>query len=577
MSRHFELRSLTYNRFKPMSILCLCIALSAALQGQKTVAADSTGRERELLLIDAAGQKFAGNNDKAASLYEQVLSLHPENAVAAYELSRLAAGKSDFEKALRLARQAVATDPRNPWYQRQVAEVHIAMGRFADAAAVYEKLSVLFPQEKTYYTEWAGLLEKAGQYPAALKAYDALELRFGVQQPTTASRAALYMAMGDVKKAGREWERLCEEFPKNTAYLHLLADFYVKNNDLVLAEQVWRRILGIDAQDTRALAFLADKRGGAGTDPLAGLSELVANRSIEPALKIEKLRPLLSAPDMKPNSAKAVQILPLLTALEATHPESAAACALLAQGLLLNGKAEEAAAKFLRSVTLDETIYANWEELLALYQTLGDCPALARQVSIALDVFPNKPRLYAFQALAAYWKGSYPEAQRDLSQALLIAGTSDAGLRAELLSLQALVWTALNDAAEAAKAFEQAAAAKKDHPLLLARQALSLALQNQPEQATALAQQVLRNHPGSLEARQAVAWAKYRMGQFSEARQLLEALPYAGNPQILEQLGDTCFKSGLNGEALEYWEKAKSKGGKSPRLLKKITDKQLYE
>ncbi|NCY01564.1 MAG: beta-ketoacyl-[acyl-carrier-protein] synthase family protein [Planctomycetia bacterium] len=111
----------------------------------------------------------------------------------------------------------------------------------------------------------------------------------------------------------------------------------------------------------------------------------------------------------------------------------------------------------------------------------------------------------------------------------------------------------------------------------LTRQALSLALQNLPEPAAALAQQVLRDNPGLLEARQALAWAQYRSGQFAEARQLLEALPYAGNPQILEQLGDVCFKSGLTSEALQYWEKAKSKGGKSPQLLKKITDKQLYE
>ena len=570
----FEPRSLLY-RCKPVLILCLGILFSAALQGQKTVSADSTGREREQLLIDAAKQKLTGNRDKATSLYEQVLSLDPQNAVAAYELSRLAVGKPDFEKALQLARQAVTADPRNPWYQHQLADVHTAMGRFADAAAVYEKLSALFPDEKANYTQWAVLLEKAGQYPAALKAYDALEMRFGVQQQTSAARANLYMVMGDAKKAAREWERLCETFPKNTAYWHLLADFYVKNNNQALAEQTWRRILGLDAQDTRALAFLADKSPG--TDPLAGLSELIANRSVEPALKIEKLQPLLAAPDMKPNSAKAAQFLPLLAALEAAHPESAAACALLAQGLLLNGKAEEAAAKLLRSVALDETVYANWEQLLALYQALGDGPALARQASNALDIFPNKPRLYAFQALAAYWKGSYPEAQRDLSQALLIAGASDVGLRAELLSLQGLLWTALGDATEAGKSFEQAATAKKDHPLLLARQALSLALQNQPEPALALAQQVLRDNPGLLEARQALAWARYRSGQFAEARQLLEALPYAGNPQILEQLGDVCFKSGLTSEALQYWEKAKSKGGKSPQLLKKITDKQLYE
>ena len=46
---------------------------------------------------------------------------------------------------------------------------------------------------------------------------------------------------------------------------------------------------------------------------------------------------------------------------------------------------------------------------------------------------------------------------------------------------------------------------------------------------------------------------------------------------ILEHYGDILFKLGEKEKAIEYWNKAKKKGGGSDLLDKKIVDKNLYE
>jgi predicted negative regulator of RcsB-dependent stress response len=84
--------------------------------------------------------------------------------------------------------------------------------------------------------------------------------------------------------------------------------------------------------------------------------------------------------------------------------------------------------------------------------------------------------------------------------------------------------------------------------------------------------------PNNREAVFALARALYASGQFKAAQQTLEpVLPASENPQVLELWGDLLFKQGASSEALSHWEQSKASGNKSPRLMKKISDKKLYE
>ena len=72
----------------------------------------------------------------------------------------------------------------------------------------------------------------------------------------------------------------------------------------------------------------------------------------------------------------------------------------------------------------------------------------------------------------------------------------------------------------------------------------------------------------------------YKKGDFKNAEKwLTKALENGGNenPAILEHYGNVLFKLNRKEEAVTYWQKAKTLGGNSKNLDKKIAEKKLYE
>jgi tetratricopeptide (TPR) repeat protein len=72
------------------------------------------------LLIQAEGALSVGLLDRAETLYRQVASADPRNAIAIVGLSRVALERGQQQEALELARRALALDRENVAAQRMV-------------------------------------------------------------------------------------------------------------------------------------------------------------------------------------------------------------------------------------------------------------------------------------------------------------------------------------------------------------------------------------------------------------------------------------------------------------------------
>ena len=562
-----------------LSLGIVLYAVSGTSQTLPNPPQKDTTLDIESVIIEASKQKFLGNEDKARMLYEEILAKKPDHALSAYELARLALKKEDFEQALKYAGQAARKEPQNEWYQRLWAGVYRDMGRYREAAGVLEALVKIKPGAKDLYLQWADLLEKAGLFPASLKVYDDMEIRFGLQENIVQNKARVYLALGDPKKAARELERLSAAFPANLDYLHGLAAFYQNQNDPVKAQQTYQRILALEPSDPKAMAALTSSGKPQGSDPegLKTLETLVRNPNADANLKAEGFRSILAKPETGKDPALLEKLLALAAQLEQAHPGAAASYAVSGELLLLRGRGQEAAAKFLRSLELEEANYPVWVLLLNQIASSGDSKALRLHASNSIDLFPNRPALYYWNALGAFWQADYTPAKADLEQALLMA-SADTPLKVEILSVLGMVLSALEDFSRADQTFGQARTMEPNAPVLLARHAWSLAERNQNlDQAAEWAQKAHQASPSLPDANLALGLIAFRKGDFADARKQLEPLLPSSNPMILEQLGDVLFKLGQIPDALAYWNQAREKGSRSQKLTKKIADKQLYE
>ncbi len=72
------------------------------------------------LLLQAEGALSVGLLDRAETLYRQVATADPRNAIAIVGLSRVALERGQQEESLELARRGLAIDPENVAAQRMV-------------------------------------------------------------------------------------------------------------------------------------------------------------------------------------------------------------------------------------------------------------------------------------------------------------------------------------------------------------------------------------------------------------------------------------------------------------------------
>jgi len=532
----------------------------------------------EAKVIEAGKQKMLGNMEKASAIYLQVLDKQPGNTLAAYELSRIFLAKGDLTEALKYAGQAAKGDATNIWYQSFYAHVLAETGRFQEAANAITQSLKIFPGEKKLYLDCATYQERAGQITAAIKTYEEMETLFGLQEASISKKATLYVAIGDIKKAAREWEKLCAAYPQRTQFLLRLAEFYLQNGEKEKASATYRKILGIDPREPTALSALAGAGNiSTGTVP-QDIKTLIGNRDLDAGVKIAKLKTFSEQFEKEKETALGTELLALAKQIETLHPGDYRSLAFSGEILLASGQASEAAIKFRRALDLEENQFTTWEYLLNIYRSLGDAPALLREASNALELFPNKSFLYYCEALALYWQENHSNAKNSLQQALLI-GIQDPAARQEALSLQGLVLAAIQNDDLADKAFAEAKATFRETAVLQARLAINLATRSpQAEASLQAARRAIELAPNNREALYALARSFYARSQFKDAQQTLEPILTANaNPQILELWGDLLFKQGAGAEALAYWEQAKANGNKSPRLMKKISDKKLYE
>ena len=556
---------------KSLGLLSYFLLAALALPAQNA----DTGLQTESKIIEAGKQKMLGNTAKAKDIYLQILDKQPDNTLAAYELARILLNTGNQTEALKYAGQAAKGDPSNRWYLSFYARVFGEMGRFQEAASIAGQSLKAFPREKQFYLDCALYQEQAGQIQAAVKTLDDLEALFGLQESTVRKKADLYLALRDTKKAAREWEKLVAAYPQHIPYLLLLAGFYTQHGEKEKAIATYRRVLTLDSREPAALSALAGSNSPTSAASIpADIKTLVGNRDLEAGTKISKLKPFAERFAQAKEQGLGNELLTLSAQIEELHPGNALAFAFSGEILAISGNPLDAAVRFKRALDLEENDFGVWEKLLKIFQDQGDAPALLREASNALDIFPNKPSLYYYTALAMYWQENLNATRDNLQEALFI-GVQDPATRQEVLALQGLVLSALRDAAGSSKAYSEAQSAFRETPILLARMALGNT--ENPDMALSAAKRAVELDPLNREAALALGYAFYVRNQLQDALQTLQQVLPSHNPPILELLGNIHFRKGEVQEGLSFWEQAKTNGNASARLLKKISDKQLYE
>jgi Flp pilus assembly protein TadD/SAM-dependent methyltransferase len=232
------------------------------------------------LLSKAVARHQSGNLSEAAALYQQVLSIEPNNPQALHNLGVVAHHQRRHEDAIVLIGKAIKVDANNAGYYYNLGTAHHALAHFEEAAVHYRRAVALNRDYAAAYFNLAGAEAARGKLGEAADAYRHA-IRVAPQVAEGHSNLAdVLVRLGQLGEAEAEYKRALAIKP-----------------DLVQALNNLSRLLFEKGNGAEALVLSIRSLASAHTDEARHLFVDVArhcSRAIELMRPIEGLLPTLA-------------------------------------------------------------------------------------------------------------------------------------------------------------------------------------------------------------------------------------------------------------------------------------------
>ena len=546
-------------------------------------AATGTDKRAETMryFMEATQARLGGQIPKAVQLYRECLKLDPTNGAALFELAKLYHQGQDFPSALDHAKRAVAADKENIWYRFLLADLYSQNRQTNEAAAVYREVLAKWPDRYEVYFDLANMLAFSGKVDEAIKVYDDQEQRFGLSEELIMQEFGMLSQSGKLPEAQALVERAIKAYPNEPQYLGLLAEVYDQQGEHEKALEQYRKTLELDPDNSMLRIALAEHYYTVGKMEEAYNELGIA--FLDPDLDIDaKMQVLIGFFEMTDREGEKPTDRPdlirrsytLIEALEKAHPESGKPHTIHGDFLLRDGKFSEARDQFREALRTEKERFPIHMQLLQLDLQLGDHEALHKDAEEAISIFPTVPEPYLYNGIALSRLSKHDEAIETL-----ITGRD---VVVDNPQLQAQFWSSLGDAyneaerfADSDKAYDKALALEPDNAGTLNNYAYYLSVRNeQLEKAERMSKRSLEITPGSATYMDTYAWILFRLAKYADAKVWIEKALASGEADgvVVEHYGDILFELGDKNGATEQWRKAKTLGGGSDALDRKINE-----
>lgn len=571
----------------------LFLALSAAsCQTAQTTADNSsedsrknpglTEQQEQLfasLFFNASREKIIGNYDKALALFEKALELKPQSDATLYEMARIYIEKDNLSKAGNLAQRAYSLDRQNIWYANLLSELYMETQQLDKAALLLEEVVANHPEQIEFQFQLAGIYAAMGKFDKALAMYNQIEETGGFEEAVATQRQLIFLEQQKYPEALEQVQALIKHNPGEIKYMGMLAEIYEHMGESDKAYSTYLSMKELEPDNGLIHLSLAEyyrKRGDL-DNTITSLKRAFETEDLNIDVKVNILLGYLSDPSYSKYLEDALELSEIL---EKTHPESAKSFAIHGDILISLERYSEARDKFREALERDPSRAPIWQQLLTLDSRLNDFDTMAEDSEKALELFPNQPVFYLFNAIALLQKEKPMEAIN-----ILNAGK---GLIIDNPGLLAQFDASLGDAYHAAGNWEKSDAAYEkslnqnpNNPIVLNNYSYYLALRGEKlEKAEKMAKLANDLSPNDPSLQDTYAWVLYKRENYQNALfWLQEALKNGGDtdPTIHDHLGDVLLKLGRAAEAIESWQTAIKLGGDDSSLNSKIANAKTFK
>jgi tetratricopeptide (TPR) repeat protein len=525
------------------------------------------------LLEKMMDQNFA----KSLPLFQTCIKIYPKNAAAHFKIAEIYVKKDSLDKAVPYVKKAIELSPKNKFYYTLLAEIYHKQNRFTAAIEVYENLIKNIPKSENYYHNIATIYVYQERYKEAIEVYEKLEKKFGIDEDVIKRKQKVYLQMKDVNSALKEGQKLIDAYPDVVEYKEAQAEILINQKKYEQAKKLLLAVIESSPDNSYARLLLSDIYQIQG-DTQSQLKEIETAFN-NPDLDLEaKLRVLTGYYMVIENENKRKTAIKLAEMTLKNNPESGKLHFYYGDFLRFDNRFKEAREAYTKAVELDGNNYQAWTSLLDIDIQLQDYEALIKHSEEGLELFPNHAIFWYMNGIGHFFKKKYDNAVESLEQAKMLA-SENKEILTEVHKYLGEVYQATKEYTKSDNAFEEALSLSPHDVFILNNYSYYLALRkdklNRAKELSAKLVQISPNQPAYMDTH---GWVLFTMGDYKNAKTWIEkAAQLSNDGTIIEHYGDVLYKLGQVQEAIIQWQKAKTAGGTSNMIDKKIADKKLYE
>ncbi len=532
----------------------------------------------EFLIVEGMHFLSIDNPAKALDSFMKAHQIMPENAAINYKIAQILKDGEEIDQALFYVSKATDKEESNYFYQALKAEILTDKGDLSGAIATYEdlyELSEVAPDD--YLLELAALYLYNGNPNMALKTYNRIEKRLGILEEVSTQKQKIYLKQNKLKEAIAEGKKLVEAYPKIGAYAVSVSQILVSNDKNKEAIEYLKEYLAEHPNQAEAEMELAKLYRQEKEFKLALKYFEKAFRSEEIQLE-DKLNSFVALIQKLSNEEDLLKLKSLGKSISEIHSSDANAYA--ANGDLYFALNEKDSAKYFykKAVELNGNNLQLWQNLLSLEMENNNYQNVIDYADEALTYFPNQPVLYLYAGSANFSLKNFKNAIMFWEQGKAIVYGNDR-MKSSFAAQLADAYHADKQYEKAFKSYEEAIKANPNNYFAINNYAYYLSLKKRNlERAKELSARMVNANPDNATFLDTHAWVLFQMEEYQEALKYLEkAVQNQSSATIIEHYADALYKTGQKEKALEQWKRAKSLGGASELIDKKIANKKYYD
>ena len=531
--------------------------------------------------MEANKEKMQGNIKKAIYWYMQCINIDKSSAVSHYELANIYLSLKDINSALYFSRKAVELNSKNKWYLIQLAQVYQNKSMIDNSAEVYKKLIELEPKNKDYYFHLAYMYISVERKIDAIEILNEYERENGIFIPVTVEKIKLYLQDNNTKKAYKESNKIIKKFPNNPDTYRVLAEINYVEKDFKSVIKNCNKILELNPNDNSAYYNLADtyrilknyKKS------YEFVIKAFKNIQIEVDTKIKYLIQLTI--NKKVFSISDDQEKELINILLKSYPDNIKIKLIFADFLTRNKLYEQSKLVLEQVVKVHKKDLNVWNELILLYNRLGELEKMYTASTDAILYFPEATILYIYKSIPLLQEKKYKEVLSTLKLVEDFIVNENKFIKSQYYTYLGEAHYNLESIEKAFICFEKVLSINPNDIMVLNNYSYYLSIHNKNlEKAEKYSARCIQLESTNHTYLDTYAWVLFKRKKYKDAKYFIEKSINNGGGKskvIVEHYGDILYFIGNKDKALSQWKRSLEMGNTSEKLKLKIKQKKYVE